>query len=593
MFRHFEEPGIEIFLSGAATMSRDSNRRAMKDTRILFLMAFLFILFVLYLTFRSLSDVVMTVTVILLTVVWVVGLQGWLGFPFTYQSSGILPLLLGIDIAYAIHVLSRYYEERREGKDVAFSADRSVVTVGMAVFLTAATTAFGFASFGISDMPPVRQFGALCVAGVMFSFFLSVTLLPAFLVIRDKKRVAPAERFGTEKELPGEPAGLLERLLVRIALISERHRAAVGLVTLMVVIACFALGTRISTEADFTKMMPQDMPSIRGQTEIAKHFGGQGIVYTLVSGDALDPSALKAMREYERELISIGATNEHGEPFFEKGKVMSLASVLEMVLGRLPQSRQEASMALEGMRGGRKANSQGRLVSQDGRTAMISIRVGRGTDQEMKEITRIIRDLNDEFAKRYPELSFKSSGFPLLMTDVLGSLLPTQLKTSALALALCALLVVGVFGSVCFGLAAASVVFLSIALEVAALAIIGWPLDFMTVMVSSLVIGAGIDFGIHVTHRFREEWGEHGLPVEEAMRKTVSSVGRALITAAFTTAGAFAIIGTSGISYMRRFGLITALSLVFALISSLMVLPSLLAWRALRLEKASEVKGLF
>jgi len=584
--------GLEVFLGGSATMSMDSNRRSMRDTRNLFLAAFLFILVVLYLTFRRLSDVAMTLMVILLTVAWVVGLQGWLGFPFTYQSSGIMPLLLGIDIAYAIHVLTRYYEERRKGKGAAPSATRSVVTVGIAVFLTAATTAFGFASFGISDMPPVRQFGALCVAGVMFSFLLSVTLLPALLVIRDRGgKPEDGERCEAGRGRAWERGVMLEKVLVGLAVLSERHRAMVGLVTLLVIMASFALGTQVSTEADLAKMMPQDMPSIRAQNKVAEYFGGQDIAYTLVSGDVLEPAALEAMLEYEEKLIATGARNEHGEPFFEKGKVMSVASLLEMVLGRLPESEQEARMALQGLKSGRKADSGGKLVSDDGKTAIINIRVGRGGEKDMKEITRIIRDLNEEFSNRYPELSFRSSGLPLLLTDVLGSLLPTQLKTSSLALALCAVLVVVVFGSVYFGLAAASVVFISIALEVAALVIIGWPLDFMTVMVSSLVIGAGIDFGIHLTHRFREEWEEHGLSVEEAMRRTVSNVGRALVSAAVTTAGAFAIIGTSGISFMRRFGIITALSLVFALASSLLVLPSILAWRAVRVEARRRQAG--
>jgi predicted RND superfamily exporter protein len=105
------------------------------------------------------------------------------------------------------------------------------------------------------------------------------------------------------------------------------------------------------------------------------------------------------------------------------------------------------------------------------------------------------------------------------------------------------------------------------------------------VMVSSLVIGAGIDFGIHVTHRFMEEWREEGLDVDEAIRRTVGSVGKALVAAAVTTAGAFAIIAFSGVSYMRRFGVITAMSLIYALLAALFVLPSILAWRATHADK--------
>jgi predicted RND superfamily exporter protein len=183
-----------------------------------------------------------------------------------------------------------------------------------------------------------------------------------------------------------------------------------------------------------------------------------------------------------------------------------------------------------------------------------------------------------------PDITMSSSGIPLLVHEMLGAIVPTQLKTMAVALVLCTLIVIIVFRSFYFGLAAASVVFISVAMELGALALLGWPLDFMTVMVSSLVIGAGIDFGIHVTHRFMEEWRDGGVDIDEAMRRTVGNVGRALLSAAITTAGAFLILSFSKIDYMQRFGVITALSLVFALLSSLLILPSILSWRAQRIE---------
>lgn len=141
--------GVAVYESGNASLSRDANQQTMRETRFLFSIALLFILLVLFLTFRRVSDVLLTIMVIIVTIIWVMGLSGWLGFPFTYQSTAIMPLLLGIDIAYAIHVLSRYYEERRGGSDPYASSTRAVVTTGVAVFLTAATTAFGFASFSI------------------------------------------------------------------------------------------------------------------------------------------------------------------------------------------------------------------------------------------------------------------------------------------------------------------------------------------------------------------------------------------------------------------------------------------------------------
>ncbi len=577
--------GVKIYIGGPATMSSDSNKRTMKDTRILFMLAFLFILFVLFVTFGGLSDVLFTLGVVLIAVLWVMGLGGWLGFPFTYQSTAIMPLMLGINIAYAIHVLSRYYEERRRGLDPDSASLKSVRTVGVAVFLTAMTTAFGFASFGISNMPPIRQFGVLCVSGVVFSFILAETLLPALLLIRDRREKA---RLKMERKILKRQAkdreGLADRVLARISILAEHHRKTVFALTLVTILCCGILATRITTEADFERMMPKDMPSLVAMKKINDYFGGQSIAYTLVRGDVLEPASLRAMLEYENEVSSYRGTTQEGMRIFERNKIMSVADLLVRATGKVPERRSDVELALEQMKNGMMGQAVSKLISEDGKVAIISMRVARGSQDEMKEITEVLRR-KDSILKG---LTVLHGGMPVLMTDLLGNLVPTQAKTALLALLLCTLLVSIIFKSVFFGLAAASLVFLGISLELAALSILRWPLDFMTVMVSSMIIGAGIDFGIHITHRFREEWRNGAVDVDSALRSTVVNVGRALLAAAATTAGAFGIIAISDISYLRRFGGITALALLFALLAALFVLPSILGFRAERVRERRE-----
>jgi len=578
--------GSKTYIGGGTSLNKDSNQRSMSESKVLFLLAFVFIIIVLFLTFRKFSDVLATVAVIIVTVVWVIGLGGWLKFPFTYTSAAIFPLVLGIDIAYAIHVLSRYYEERGKGNDPYQSALTSVVTVGVAVFLTAATTAFGFASFGISNMPPIQQFGALCVSGVLFSFVLAVTLLPAILVLRDRGDKAQARwEKKQDKRNKEQKASMLDQFLAKVAVLSEHHRLFVGVVTLLILGGCVFLGTQIKTEADMEKMMPKDVPSIIAMNEINKYLGGQDIAYTLVKGDVLEPENLKAMLKYEDDLASTKYANENGKPLFERDKIFGIADLVKNVNGSVPATKGDVIASLVKMRTGEKSESSNRLVNKDATVAMVTIRLERGSQGDMKKAALTMRDKSAEITDTGKGLTVMNGGIPVLMTDVLGSIVPTQLKTSGLALILCALVVMLVFNSFFFGLAATSVVFIGIALEIGALALLGWPLDFMTVMVSALVIGAGIDFGIHVTHRFREEWHYGGVEIDEAMRRTVGNVGKALIAAAVTTAGAFGIIAISGMSFMRRFGGITALSLTFALLAALLVLPSILAWRAQRVEK--------
>lgn len=583
---YFNSPGrVKVYVGGPASMNSDSNKRTMKDTRILFMLAFLFILLVLFITFGSLSDVVFTLSVVLVALLWVMGLGGWVGFPFTYQSTAIMPLMLGINIAYSIHVLSRYYEERRKGLDPNSASLKSVRTVGVAVFLTAMTTAFGFASFGISNIPPIRQFGVLCVSGVVFSFILAETLLPALLLLRDRRQKARMKMERKVEKLKAKGReGVADRMLAKVSILAEHHRKTVFVLTALLLICCGILTIRIKTEADFERMMPRDMPSIVSMKKINDYFGGQSIAYTLIKGDILKPDNMRAVLAYEDKIGSYGGKNHEGERIFERGKVVSVADLIVGTLGKIPESKSQAEEALENMKKAGMGGALSKLISRDNRVAIITMRVARGSQDEMKEITEVLRG-NDSILRG---LRVLHGGMPVLMTDLLGNLVPTQVKTALLALLLCTLLVSVIFRSLFFGIAAASVVFLGIALELGTLSILRWPLDFMTVMVSSMVIGAGIDFGIHITHRFREEWQNGAVDLDAALRATVVNVGRALLAAAVTTAGAFGIIAISNISYLRRFGGITALALVFSLLGALLFLPSILGFRAEKSQNSKE-----
>jgi len=426
----------------------------------------------------------------------------------------------------------------------------------------------------------------------MFSFVLAVTLLPAVIILRDR-RAKSQDKWDADKEKRDEtPQGWLDRFLVRIAIVSEHHKAIVMVITVIILAVCVLLGFKVTTEADMQKMMPKDMPYIKAQAQINKYFGGQDFAYTLVKGDVLSPASLKAMLSYEDGLAKSREFSTSGKALFVRDKIFSIADLVNKVNGSIPNTQAGVYKVLMGMSTGRKSESQNTLLNPKyPRVTMVTIRVDRGSEADMRLIAKTMRAQSAKVVSGSGGLKMTSSGMPVLLDDMLGSIAPTQLKTSALALILCALIVTMVFGSIFFGLAATSVVFIGIALEIGALALLNWPLDFMTVMVSSLVIGAGIDFGIHVTHRFREEWHLGGVSVDEAMRRTVGNVGKVLVAAAVTTAGAFGIIAISKISYLRRFGGVTALSLIFALLAALLVLPSILAWRADSIEKSRARKA--
>lgn len=583
---YLRDSGLEVFITGQATWTKDSNQQVARDTGMLFGLAMLFILAVLFLTFRRVTDVLLTLSVVMVTIIWVMGLSGYMGIPFTYPSMGIMPLLLGLGIAYAIHVLSRYYEERGNGEGPALSVRVSAATVGVAVFLTAVTTAIGFASFGISDMPPMRDFGFLCLVGVLLAFVLAVTALPAAVYLRDRKgrgkvRMAPKKSNGK--------LSMVDRALVALSLVAEHHRAAVLIITAVLVGFAVFAGLSLGTEADFEGQL-EDAPAAIADAEISKYFGGQVTAYTLVKGgDLTDPSVLRSMLDYEDAVAGSGALSEDGEPIFERDKVISIADlVLLQNQGVMPEDSGEVQEILRSLTG--RGGAQ--LIDRDGKAALVVSTTGTENQGDLELATEVLKEKGGLITAAHPEISVGHSGEPVLVSDVLGNLTPTMIKTSLLALLLCLLVVSIIFRSFFFGLAATSVVFLSLALEMIALYVLGWPLDFMTVMASALIIGAGIDFGIHVTHRFREEWELGCANIDEAIRMTVGNVGRALLSAAVTTAGAFGVLIFSSVTPLRRFGGVTAIALISALLVALLVLPTILSlWAEGREKRNNKALG--
>ncbi|MDI7251206.1 MAG: MMPL family transporter, partial [Actinomycetota bacterium] len=537
--------------------------------------------------------------------------MGFAGIRYTVMGMALIPLMLGIDIAYSIHVLTRYYEERDKRKGAEDSAVSSVVTVGIAVFLAAATTIFGFLSFSISDLPPIRQFGFLCLGGVLFGFLLSITMLPAALVIRDRRRGVRETRRVEEHLL----LDWLDRGLARLSLLAERHRLPVWIGCLVLVVACGLSVLGISTSADFRTFVPQDLPSYRSFTRIEEYFGGQDTTVALLEGeDLLSPPSLRKMDEFVSAVLDHprNLTPEGERKYFRPEKTNSLPGIFRALKALssaeaaganpageavqeaepgdwVPVSREEAEVLLSRAEEAFGFESTS-LLTPDGKSSLVAFEVPFVNEEGEKEMAFILRDAASAVSAT-GTFDIRLTGMPLIISDALDKLFTTQLESGGLALLLCALLVMVVFRSMAYGLTATSVVFLAILLEVGLLRLIGWPLDIMTVMIASLVIGAGIDFGIHVAHRFREELYENRLGPEEAVNATVRNVGTALISAAVTTSGAFLILAISSFSPLRRFGVITALALASACFAALVLEPTFLTTVATRLDRRVRAGG--
>jgi predicted RND superfamily exporter protein len=433
----------------------------------------------------------------------------------------------------------------------------------------------------ITDIPPMRDFGLLCVLGIAFSFILSATLLPAIIILRDRRKKdekleAHLEKMRSKRR-DAYYGKFIDNSLVRMALVSDRHHWTVALIT--IILAGFAVFSmfNVKTGADVRKMIPQDMPSSVASDTISEIFGPQNSDVILVEGDIYEPENLAALLALEEGLVLDERNRPDSDDYFARERTQSIADIImEVNDGELPETREGVEAIVEQLATQMPLQA---FATEDGMSAMVMVTSGfPETEDEFKVKANIMRDQSEAIEEATGmALSLNPTGTSFLVSDLLGNILPTQLKTSGLALLLCALVLIIVFRSLAYGLATLVVVVCGVIVELIFLFALGWPLDLMTVMVSSLVIGAGIDFGIHITHRFREEYHHGDTPLDESIKSTVLHVGRALVAAALTTCGVFAILGISSMVPLQRFGFTTAVALLGALFGAVLVLPSLLA----------------
>lgn len=186
--------GIEVSVTGSPVLQQKLGELINKDKVVTFSVAAIFIFIALLVVFRSFVSAFTPLLMVMFAAIWLYGTMGYFNIPISTLAGGVASMVMGIGIAYSIHVLNRYKAERHEGKSFRESADLAVVNTGKAVVITSATTLVAFFAFYFGEMPEMGRFGVLMVIGIFYTMVLSIFGLPAFLVLEDKYKLWKKEK---------------------------------------------------------------------------------------------------------------------------------------------------------------------------------------------------------------------------------------------------------------------------------------------------------------------------------------------------------------------------------------------------------------
>lgn len=557
--------------------------------------------------YRDFFDILLGVSGVLLTLVLMMGLIGWLGVPFGPTAILAPVLIIGLSIDYGIHVFMRYREERAEnGRDVRTPMRLALAGVGTALALVTVTTAIGFLSNVRSPVSQIRHLTVAMSLGVVAAFLVFVTLVPALKVEID----ALLERFGVDrtKAALGTTGGRIERVLTGGVALARASAAAVIVSALVIgaggAVAWSNLDRSLDDGLNQPKGWQQDLPEPLRVPEFeyisdVEHVKANYLVsrsdyrpaQILVEGDVTDPGTLERLAESRRTVTDDPVAYKRADGSVPTtGPVTAMQAIAERnddfaTVFRdadtdgngVPDRNLEAVYdAFFEVAPERAANV---IERTDGEYRSVRLVVQTDRTAESATVASVVSDAASVAEGDGKAVSATATGQPVINDAELQIIVESAFTT--LVVSLSAILVFLCFvywlkeKSATLGIVATIPIALVIALVAISMLLLDVPITFNTALMFGLVIGLGVDYSIHVTDRFAQEYGPDG-SVYRALETTVTGTGGALFGSTLTTAGAFATLALSPFTQSAHTGIIVALSLLFAFLINIFVLPSFL-----------------
>ena len=597
-----DEIGLEVFTIGEPTLQE---MVAIEGENTLFLVlpaVLALVIGVAAFAYRDPVDVAVGVAGVLVSIVWMFGLLGWLGVEVGPAVVVGPVLVAAISIDFGFHVFTRYREERSPDAGIRRPMGRGLAAVAVAFALVTLTASVGFLSNVLNPVEELRALGLAIALGVVAAFVVFVTLVPALTVTID----AALERRGRDRRRrPLGQSGVAGRVLGGALSLALRGAPAVVVLAVLLAGAGGLAWADLEEEplpepSDDVPAWKQSLPGPAGWSDneplqrmeyVGEHFvtaGGSDDdrVQVLVEGNVTAPGSVAATQagldgpgvESPASVIEeTAATND---------TVAATVEAADTTGDELPDTNLEA--VYDALFAADPAAADRVIERSDGEYETLRV-VGppegiggfEGTGEDAEELAAAGTAIEDEGDGLTATVVSGATHEQAAIEQVTDGIV--RVMALALAAVSVTLLVVyrRVHGSATLGALTATSVLLVLGFVAAGMAVLDVPLNFLTALLVSLVIGVGIDYAIHLSDRYATEL-ENAAPAV-ALETAVTGTGGALLGSMLTSVAAFVGLLLHPGQDFQAFATLVILAMVGAFLAAVVVLPSMLTlWARLR-----------
>ena len=574
----------KIHLGGIPMIADDMMTFIKNDIVVFGAGVFLFIVATLWFIFRKILWIIIPLNSCFFSVLIMMGLLGLLGWKVTVISSNFIALMLILTLAMNIHMSVRYLQLRRDFPELSNSEAilRATQKMFWPILYTVLTTICAFLSLIFSDIKPIIDFGWMMTLGLITSFTVTFTLLPATL------------NFVTNNTLIIKKEGDSKITSILSKISQKNTKLIFG--TTFIVIVLSAIGiSRLEVENSFINYFDKKTEIYKGMKLIDDKLGGTTPLDIIIKfpkkkqKTILDDDEFESWDDEEDEndqkywftrdkIDKINIVHNYLDNLEEVGKVLSFSSIVkvgeQLNDGKKLQTL-ELGVLYTKLPKTIKTEIIDPYISIEDNEARINLRI-----KDSKENLRrneLIKKINSDLENKlgFKKEEFKLAGILILFNNLLQSLFKSQILTLGFVMAGIFIMFLVLFRNLTLSFIGVVPNFIAAFFILGIIGLLGIPLDMMTITIAAITIGIAVDNSIHYIYRFREEFQKNN-NYNQTIDKCHSTVGIAILNTSITIVFGFSILFLSNFIPTIYFGIFTGIAMMLALISVLTLLPKLI-----------------
>ena len=569
--KRFEKSNnIDVKISGMPYVRTLNAENILNEMKFFVLIAILVTALIFFLFFKSIKATVISILVVLIGVIWALGTIGLLQYEITVLTALIPPLIIVIGIPNCIYLINKYQQEILNHGNQIKSLERVIVKIGKATLITNLTTASGFATFILTNSKLLKEFGVIASLNVMGIFIISLIIIPiyfSYFSIPQKKHLNHLERKSINS--------LLNWMENKI----KYNKKIIYSVSFTLLIICSYGISQIKISGNLLEDMPNKKNFFKDIVFFNDYFNGIVPLEILINtGKKNGVKNLTSLKKIEKLKSVINTIPELSRP-------ISIVDVVKYSkqtfyngnpnFFKIP-SRQENNFISQYVK---NSKSDSKILNsysdKSSQYARVTTYMKDISTERMYEIEKILKQsINEIFPdKRY---SVKLTGKSILFLKGTEFLVKNLIFSLCIAIFLIAIFMAFMFKSVKMIVISLIPNLLPLVFTAGAMGFLGITLRPSTILVFTIAFGISVDDTIHFLAKYRQELWDNKFDVTKSVFKSLKETGVSMYYTSIVLFFGFSVFLTSDFGGTIALGGLVSLTLLLAMLTNLLLLPSLL-----------------